>query len=47
MAHAQILATQEAEMEDCGSKPIWANKFLRPCLEKKNHKKGLVEWIKV
>jgi hypothetical protein len=43
-----ILATQEAEtggswFEASPSKIVDE----RPCLEKTNHKKGLVEWLKV
>jgi hypothetical protein len=33
--------------EDYGSKPAWANSFMRPFLEKTHHKKGLEEWHKV
>jgi hypothetical protein len=39
------------DQEDFGSKPAWANCSVRPYLKekkkKKNHKKGLVEWLKV
>jgi hypothetical protein len=42
-----ILATQERDQEDCGSKPAGANSFVRPYLEKPFTKIGLVEWLKV
>jgi hypothetical protein len=35
------------DQEDPGSKPAWANQFMRPYLEKNLHKKGLVKWFKV
>jgi hypothetical protein len=35
------------DQEDYSSKPAQANSSSRPYLEKKNHKKGLVEWLKV
>jgi hypothetical protein len=35
------------DQEDHGSKPTWANSFVKPYLEKPFTKIGLVEWLKV
>jgi hypothetical protein len=35
------------DQEDHSSKPALGKQFERPYLEKQNHKKGLVEWLKV
>jgi hypothetical protein len=35
------------DKEDCGSKPAQATSSVRPYLEKKQHKKGLVKWLEV
>jgi hypothetical protein len=39
------------DLEDCGSKPAWANSLRDPILEKKkkihHRKKGLMEWLKM
>jgi hypothetical protein len=42
-----ILATQEADQEDCGSKPAQANRPRELILKKTHHKKGLMKWFKV
>jgi hypothetical protein len=44
-----ILATQEAEMKKNAVQNQGSKEFARPYLgkKKKNHKKGLAEWLKV
>jgi hypothetical protein len=41
-----ILATQEADQEDCGSKPARTNSYAT-LSQKYLTEKGLVEWLKV
>jgi hypothetical protein len=45
VAHPAILATQEAEIRGSGFKTSPGKQFVRPYLEKNNHKKELVEWL--
>jgi hypothetical protein len=42
-----ILATQEANQEDHGSKPAQVNSLQEPILKNSFTKKGLMEWLKV
>jgi hypothetical protein len=41
-----ILATQEAEIRRIMVQSQLGKKFKRPYLEKTQHKKGLMEWLK-
>jgi hypothetical protein len=41
-----ILATGEAELRRIPVRGHLGKEFRRPCLEKTEHKKGLVEWLK-